>query len=81
MWGRSMIDVESYGLNALDCLRRADDEETAEDKNILLNVALAWLRLAQQTQDMGLPAMESEQTELAAIEPAEPDQDEVATQQ
>jgi hypothetical protein len=81
MLGGSMIDVESYGLNALDCLRQAGNEETAEDKNILLNVALAWLRLAQQTQQMDLPAMEPQPADLEAIEPAEPDQDELAASQ
>ena len=47
-----MMDVESYRQNAAECVRQAGIEETAEDKNILLNVALAWLRLAQQKQAM-----------------------------
>jgi hypothetical protein len=81
MWGCSMIDVESYRLYALECMRRAGSEETAEDKNILLNVALAWLRLAQQTQGMELPETESQPADLAALQPAEPDHDELATQQ
>jgi hypothetical protein len=51
-----MVDVESYRQHAADCLRRAQNEEVPEDKNILLNVALAWLRLAHQTQAMGLAA-------------------------
>ena len=45
-----MINVASYHQNAEDCVHQAGLEETPEDKNILLNVALAWLRLAQQTQ-------------------------------
>jgi hypothetical protein len=48
-----MIDVESYRQNAADCLRQAEGETEPEDKNILLNVALAWVRLAQQVQDIG----------------------------
>jgi len=44
-----MIDVESYRRNAADCVRQAQGEADPADRNILLNVALAWLRLAQQT--------------------------------
>jgi hypothetical protein len=46
-----MIDVESYRQNAADCLRQAEGEDAPEDKNILLNVALAWVRLAKQVQE------------------------------
>jgi len=31
-------------------VRQAQGEEAVEDKTILLNVALAWLRLAQQVE-------------------------------
>ena len=31
-------------------MRQAQSEDTPEDKTIMLNVALAWLRLAQQTE-------------------------------
>jgi hypothetical protein len=51
-----MIDVESCRHYAADCVHQASGEQSAEDKNILLNVALAWLRLAQQTQAMAEPA-------------------------
>jgi hypothetical protein len=47
-----MFDVESYRLNAEQCLHQASVEDSPEDKNILLNVALAWLRLAQQTETL-----------------------------
>jgi hypothetical protein len=32
-------------------LRQAKGEASAGDKTIILNVALAWIRLAQQTED------------------------------
>jgi hypothetical protein len=41
-----------YAQYAEDCMRRADDEEAPEGRNILLNMALAWVRLAHQTQDL-----------------------------
>jgi hypothetical protein len=47
-----MMNVESYRQYAADCVRKAQGEETLEDRNILLNVALAWLRLARQTETM-----------------------------
>jgi hypothetical protein len=47
-----MMNVESYRQYAADCVRKAQGEETPEDRNILLNVALAWLRLARQTETM-----------------------------
>jgi len=63
-----MMEVESYRQFAADCVRQAQGEATPEDKNILLNVALAWLRLAQQTQALS-------ETESPTIQP---DQDETA---
>lgn len=47
-----MMNVESYRQYAADCVRKAQGEETPEQRNILLNVALAWLRLARQTETM-----------------------------
>jgi hypothetical protein len=62
-----MIDVESCRRYAADCLRLAEGEDAPEDRNILLNVALAWVRLGQQTQAYagGEPAAEA-----AAADPA-----------
>ena len=45
-----MISVTRYRQYAADCVRQAQGEEAAEDKTIMLNVALAWLRLAQQAE-------------------------------
>jgi len=82
-----MMDVESYRQYAAECVRQAGVEETPEDKNILLNVALAWLRLAQQTQAMELAEDSAEDLvedlaedlaeHSAADSAAEPAQDEV----
>jgi len=47
-----MMNVESYRQYAADCVRQAQNEPTTEDRNIVLNVALAWLRLARQTETM-----------------------------
>lgn len=47
-----MMNVESYRQYAADCVRKAQREETPEERNILLNVALAWLRLARQSETM-----------------------------
>ena len=66
-----MIDAESCRQYAADCLRQAEGQEAAEDKNILLNVALAWVRLAHQTQafqvqESGAHTLEPEVTAEAA---------------
>jgi len=42
--------VNRYRQYAADCVRQAQDEDAPEDKTIMLNVALAWLRLAQQSE-------------------------------
>lgn len=46
--------VDNFRKYAADCVRRAESQQTAEEKNILLNMALAWVRLAQQSQDIGV---------------------------
>lgn len=67
--GRAMmIDVESYRQNATDCLRQAESESAPEDKNILLNVALAWVRLAQQVQEVGTHGKPDEASETGEPE-------------
>ncbi|MBX9843061.1 MAG: hypothetical protein K2Z80_14770 [Xanthobacteraceae bacterium] len=54
-----MMNVESYRQYAADCVRKAQGEETPEERNIVLNVALAWLRLARQTETMEAAADDS----------------------
>jgi hypothetical protein len=53
-----MSRIEDFRQYAVDCVRQAETEQTPEDRDILLNVALAWIRLAQQA----VPA----ESELAA---------------
>ena len=48
--GTMMVSSTRYRQYAADCVPQAQGETTAEDKTIMLNVALAWLRLAQQTE-------------------------------
>jgi hypothetical protein len=48
--GMVMSRVENFRQYAADCVRQAEGQQSPEDKNILLNVALAWVRLAQQSQ-------------------------------
>jgi hypothetical protein len=51
------MNVEHYRDYAADCIMRAAYEETPEDRNLLLNVALAWVRLARQTQTVTVEAV------------------------
>jgi hypothetical protein len=45
-----MIDAESYRQYAADCVRKSEDEATPEGRVIMLNLGLAWLRLARQAE-------------------------------
>jgi len=45
-----MMNVDSYRQYAADCVRQAQSQPTPEDRIMVLNIALAWLRLAQQTE-------------------------------
>ena len=45
-----MSSVSRYRQYAAECVRQAQGESAPEDKTIMLNVALAWLRLARQTE-------------------------------
>jgi len=47
-----MMNVESYREFAVDCVRQAQSEPTPEDRIIVLNMALAWLRLARLTETL-----------------------------
>ena len=63
-----MSSVTRYQQYAADCVRQAQSEDTPDHKTIMLNVALAWLRLARQVeadrQDEAPPMAPSEQPEL-----------------
>lgn len=45
-----MGTAESYRSYAADCVRQAEGAKSSEEKTVLLNVALAWIRLAHQKQ-------------------------------
>ena len=73
------MNVESYRQYAADCVRKAQSEETPEERNIVLNVALAWLRLARQTETMEAAAdddVEADDESGLAAEAADGDTDE-----
>lgn len=48
-----MSSAEKFKDYASDCVRKAEDATTPEDKNLLLNMGLAWLRLAEQVEAIG----------------------------
>jgi hypothetical protein len=65
-----MSSAENFRQYAADCVRQAEGQPTVEDKNILLNMALAWVRLAQQTQEFvppDAPAPESQAVDAASV--------------
>ena len=59
-----MMNVESYRQYAVDCVRQAQNEPTLSDRNMVLNVALAWLRLARQTEAM----KDEAETDITAVD-------------
>jgi len=61
--------VTQYRQYAADCMTQAQAEESADDRTIVLNVALAWLRLAEQTE--ALAAAGGGLVEAAALDAAE----------
>ena len=46
----SASSAERFREYAADCMQKATGAPTPEDKNLLLNMALAWVRLAHQSQ-------------------------------
>ena len=76
-----MGPFEDFRQYAADCVRQAEAQQKPEDRDILLNVALAWVRLAQQaahavddlpTEKSGLPAGEPTQAKLDWDQPVSP---------
>ncbi len=52
--------VTRYRRYAADCVDQAQSEDSTDERNIMLNVALAWLRLAQQAEALNqLDALET----------------------
>ena len=56
-----MNQADTYRKYAADCIGLARREDSAEAKNIMVNMALAWIRLAQQKQAMAEPTLVPEQ--------------------
>jgi len=52
-----MSNALNYRQYAADCMRQAHNENTPDGHNVMLNIALAWLRLAQQAEEMAAAAM------------------------
>ena len=50
-----MNRIDIFRQYATDCIRQAEGAPRTEDKTILLNMALAWVRLAQQSQNTEAP--------------------------
>jgi len=48
-----MRNSEQFRKYAADCVRKATGSQDPEEKNLHLNLALAWVRLAHQTESIG----------------------------
>lgn len=47
-----MGTAEKFKDYASECVRKAGEAPTPEDKTLMLNMGLAWLRLAQQVEEI-----------------------------
>lgn len=56
--------IENFRRYAADCMQQAEVQGSPQDRDILLNVALAWVRLAQQSET--LPAAPAGEAAVAA---------------
>jgi hypothetical protein len=63
---------ENFKQYAADCMRQAEGQQSPEDRAILLNVALAWVRLAQQTQAVTAKAVDKTEQSLPPAKPVAP---------
>jgi hypothetical protein len=64
-----MPGTDTFQDYAAECMRLAEGEATPEAKNLMLNIALAWIRLAQQKQALApslVPAQHDAATPGAA---------------
>ncbi len=48
----STSSAERFREYAADCIQQASGANSPEDKNLFLNMALAWVRLAHQSQSI-----------------------------
>ncbi len=61
-----MNSNDSYKKYAADCVRLSDGEASPEAKNVMLSIALCWVKLAQQKQALTAAAPDGE---LRSLEP------------
>jgi len=66
-----MNAADTYKQYAADCMRLADGETTEAARNVMLNMALAWVRLAQQKQAIVPAAAAKTKTESERPLPGE----------
>lgn len=69
------MSSDRYHQYAADCMRLAESETSTVAKTVMLNVALCWVRLAQQKQEIESPLAphaEPVALETAALEPVVP---------
>jgi hypothetical protein len=71
-----MSTADSYRSYAADCVRQAEGATSPVEKNVLLNVALAWIRLAHQKQAMASKAVAAP-VDLDAVKETSADADEI----
>ena len=63
---------ENFKQYAADCMRQAESQQSPDDRAILLNVALAWVRLAQQSQAVAAKAVDKTEQSPPPAKPAAP---------
>jgi hypothetical protein len=63
---------ENFKQYAADCVRQAESQQSPDDRAILLNVALAWVRLAQQSQAVTATAVDKTEQSSQSTPPAKP---------
>ncbi len=65
--GEAMGRIENFKQYAADCMQQARQQPSPHDRDILLNVALAWVRLARQSETLpAKPENEAAVNEAAA---------------
>jgi hypothetical protein len=69
-----MSTAEKFRDFAAECVQKASGTENPEEKNLHLNMALAWIRLAQQSEAIGSLAehareLHEEEEGRAGLEP------------
>ena len=61
-----MSTAQKFKDYAADCVRKAGEASTPADKNLMLNMGLAWMRLAQQVETIGTVAEDASKQAVPA---------------